>query len=93
MKPYSSFVAMYGYLPNVRGMDKGQAEIGLLMNINKAKYQRILEYTMGVSGAFSGEAYLSLLEMSGASDKIIQDAEIDMIKNKASADNAPTGAF
>ena len=82
MKPYARFVTTYGYRPKVNGLTDGQIDIGLLMCIPKLAASRVLETVMGINAAFNTAAYLSVLAKSGVSDKTLQRAEIEVIKNK-----------
>jgi hypothetical protein len=85
MKPYAGYAATYGFLPKVPGIDRGQAEIGLLMNTKSVRALRILDTTIGISGAMDSDAYLGILSMTGVSDKQLQEAEIEIIKRKATS--------
>ena len=82
MKPYARFASVYGFLPEVRGMNKGEAEIGLLACMTKMQALEIMATAQGIGAAMDGDAYLSILQASGASDKQLQDTELQILKSK-----------
>ena len=80
--PYARFVRTYGYRPEVRGLTKGEVDIGLLACVNKIDASSILMAAQGVSAALDSETYMSVLQASGASDKQLQDSELQILKSK-----------
>jgi len=59
------------------------------MCLNQVTASRILETVMGINAAFNSDAYLAVLSMSGVSEKTLQKAEIEVIKNKDTGNNQP----
>tara|TARA_R110002020_G_scaffold26072_11_gene84405 strand:+ start:2822 stop:2989 length:168 start_codon:yes stop_codon:yes gene_type:complete len=53
-----------------------------------AKAQKILETTSGISASMDQNSLLSVMQMSGVSDRVLQKQEIEMIKK--SSNNANT---
>ncbi len=64
-------------------MNKGEVEIGLMMNVVKSRAEESLSVSVGVAAALDPAANLGLMEALGASDELIQQAEIKMIKNQS----------
>ena len=80
--PYAKFVRTYGYKPKVRGLSEGEVDIGLLACVNKIDASSVLMSAQGITAALDSEAYMSVLQASGASDKQLQSTELQILKSK-----------
>jgi len=56
------------------------------MCIKSTVATRVMEMVTAISASFDSDAYLSVLSMTGVSDKRLQEAEVQIIKNKGSGD-------
>ena len=70
----------------MRGLTEGQVDIGLLMCLKSTVATRVMEMVTAISASFDSDAYLSVLSMTGVSDKRLQEVEVQIIKNKGSGD-------
>jgi|TARA_R110002012_G_scaffold272050_1_gene457466 hypothetical protein len=80
--PYAKFVRTYGYKPKVRGLSEGEVDIGLLACVNKIDASNVLMSAQGITAALDSDAYMSVLQASGASDKQLQNTELQILKSK-----------
>ena len=77
------FVTAYGFVPSVRNLSRCEVEIGLLVCLNMAKAQNILEVATGITASMDSNSFLSVMQMSGVSDRDLQKQEIAMIKQSS----------
>jgi hypothetical protein len=80
--PYANFAQTYGYRPSVRGLTRGEVDIGLLACLNKVTASGILIAAQGITAALDSDAYMAVLQASGASNKQLQDTELQILKSK-----------
>ena len=66
----------------MRGLSKGEVDIGLLACMSKVNATGILMAAQGITAALDSDAYMSVLQASGASDKQLQDTELQILKSK-----------
>jgi len=89
MKLHARFTALYGWCPPVRGLSRGEVELGLMVNMNKVQAIQNLALTEGVGCAFDGEALADLAERAGVPEKDVVRLRVQSMRDKMSND---TGA-
>tara|TARA_R100000655_G_C3000112_1_gene194327 strand:- start:30885 stop:31130 length:246 start_codon:yes stop_codon:yes gene_type:complete len=73
---------VYGWCPNVRGLTKGEVELGLMARLSKMRAINCLDYFQGVACLFNPEALASLGEHAGMSDKDLIKLKMNNMKNE-----------
>ena len=82
MKLHARFAALYGWCPNVRGLSRGEVEIGLMANMIKVQAHQGLGMAQAISGAFSGETLATLAEMAGFPEREVIRMRMSANKEK-----------
>jgi len=87
MKLHANFAALYGWCPSIRGLSRGEIELGLLANMTNVNARENLGMAQAIGAAFSGEVFADMAEVAGVPERVVNRIRMQAVQDKMQGQN------